>query len=274
MDDKWLRENVTLIQQSSMLFNDTFFMNVAFGSRDPLTVTKEDVKAACEAMLLQSTIASLPDGLDTNVGIGGHNLSGGQKQRLALARARLRDPPVLILDEATSGLEKASRVLILEAIRLWRAGKTTIIITHDVSQILDQDYVYVLDQSYLVQRGIRRDLAKDEGGFFRTLLSSTGDEPAGDSPATPHVAGSSSDAYQSFAMTASASTSTGKRGLFRLSLGANVERSTVIKLAEPTSWRHSRALYPSRKSSLDSKQLFDAILAPSKTKTKTKTPYH
>lgn len=251
LDDNWLRENVTLIQQSSVLFNDTFFMNVAFGSRDPLMATREDVRAACETVLLQSTIASLPDGLNTNLGIGGHNLSGGQRQRLALARARLRDPPVLILDEITSGLDSQSRVLILEAIRVWRAGKTTIIITHDVSQILDTDYVYVLDQSFLVQRGLREDLVKDEGGVFRSLLSSTDDEgqPALDSSALLHSSGITNDAVSTFATKPSAST--GSRGLFRLSLGASVERSTVIKLAEPISWRHSRALNPVRKSSLD-----------------------
>lgn len=251
LDDKWLRENVTLIQQSSVLFNDTFFMNVAFGSRDPLLATREDVRAACETVLLQSTIASLPDGLDTNLGIGGHNLSGGQRQRLALARARLRDPPVLILDEITSGLDSQSRVLILEAIRVWRAGKTTIIITHDVSQILDKDYVYVLDQSSLVQRGLREELVKDEGGVFRSLLSSTDNEgqPAWDSSPRPHSAGITNDAVSTFARKPSASN--GSLGLFRLSLGARVERSTVIKLAKPTTWRHSRALNPIRKTSLD-----------------------
>jgi ATP-binding cassette subfamily B (MDR/TAP) protein 1 len=263
LDDKWLRENVALIQQSSVLFNDTFLMNVAFGSRDPLTATREDVRAACETALLQSTIASLPDGLDTNVGIGGHNLSGGQRQRLALARARLRDPPVLILDEVTSGLDPTSRVLILEAIRLWRAGKTTIIITHDVSQILDKDYVYVLDQGFLVQRGFRRDLVKDERGMLRSLLSLTDhndSEPARDPSAPLQSAGITNDAFSSPERTRTASAPasapapapTGHRGLFRMSLGANVERSTVIKLAEPTSWRHSsRALHHTRKSSLD-----------------------
>jgi ATP-binding cassette, subfamily B (MDR/TAP), member 1 len=237
LDDQWLRENVTLIQQSSVLFNDTFFMNVAFGSHDPLTVTREDVRAACETVLLQSTVASLPQGLDTNVGIGGHNLSGGQRQRVALARARLRDPPVLILDEVTSGLDPTSRGLILEAIRLWRAGKTTIIITHDVSQILDGDFVYALDQGFLVQHGFRRDLVRDERGMFRSLLSSAGVDSG--------LAGHSSPPPQS---TASGPASAGNRGLFRLSLGADLERSKVIKPAEQ---RYDRAPQPARRSSLD-----------------------
>lgn len=247
LDDKWLRENVTLIQQSSILFNDTFLMNVAFGSRDPLHITREEVRAACETVLLQSTIASLPEGLDTKVGTGGHNLSGGQRQRLALARARLRDPPVLILDEVTSGLDATSRVLILEAIRVWRAGKTTIIITHDISQILDEDYVYVLDQSFLVQHGIRRDLLRDEGGIFASMLLSTDSEPAADSTLhsspepLPEVLSAGPSRLSKVFLPQRAPDSTGNRGLFRLSLGPSVERSTIIKLAEP---RQSRTSFP------------------------------
>lgn len=183
LDDTWVRGNVTLIQQSSILFNDSFFMNVAFGGRDSNCVSREEVQAACEMAMLQSTLAGLPEGLNTNVGQGGYNLSGGQRQRLALARARLRDPPILILDEVTSGLDPVSRVLILEAIRIWRKGKTTIIITHDVNQIQDEDYVYVMDKAHLVQEGYRKKLVENDKGMFATLIALTeaegneGDQP-------------------------------------------------------------------------------------------------
>lgn len=178
LDKHWVRENVTLIQQSSILFNDTFFKNVAFGHRNPDQATKYQVQSACDAALLQSTLSVLPDGLNTNVGSDGYNLSGGQKQRLALARARLRDPPVLILDEITSGLDQVSRVLIMDAIREWRRGKTTIIITHDVSQIGDDDFVYVMDNASLAQEGFRRDLDRQTTGVFAALTSaSTQDAP-------------------------------------------------------------------------------------------------
>lgn len=224
-------------------------MNVAFGSRDPSRVTRQEVRAACETVLLQSTVASLPEGLDTKIGTGGHNLSGGQRQRLALARARLRDPPVLILDEVTSGLDAMSRVLILEAIRVWRAGKTTIIITHDVSQILDKDYVYVLDQSLLVQQGIRKDLLRDEDGIFASLLLSTDSEPAENSLATPHsspeplpeIFSAEPSRLSKVFLPQRVPNSSGNRGIFRLSLGPSAERSTMIKLAEP---RKNRASYP------------------------------
>lgn len=189
--DDWVRSNITLIQQSSILFDDSVFMNVAFGGDDPSRVTRDEVRAACDMALLQSTLAGLPDGLDTNVGMGGYNLSGGQKQRLALARARLRDPPVLILDEVTSGLDPVSRDLIMEAIRLWRTGKTTIIITHDVNQIKNEDYVYVMDKAYLVQEGFRKHVVKDEGGVFAALVHST-DEGAGESKSSLSTSDSSS----------------------------------------------------------------------------------
>ncbi|KAI0466267.1 P-loop containing nucleoside triphosphate hydrolase protein [Xylaria cf. heliscus] len=171
LDIGWLRYNVTLIQQTSVLFNDTFFMNVAFGHLTPTRVSMEEVKAACETALLQFTISSLPYGMDTNVGAGGHNLSGGQKQRLALARAKLRDPPVLILDEITSGLDPVSRGLIMEAIRRWRQGKTTIIITHEVTQINDHDFVYVMDDGRIVQEGLCTDLKKQHHGLLAQLVT-------------------------------------------------------------------------------------------------------
>ncbi|KAG5808422.1 hypothetical protein H9Q74_005508 [Fusarium xylarioides] len=177
LDRQWIRENITLVQQSSVLFNESFFKNVAFGHHDPARATRGEVMRACDAALLQSTIAGLPKGLDTNVGTDGYNLSGGQKQRLALARARLRDPPVLILDEITSGLDQVSRVLIMDAIRAWRRGKTTIIITHDVAQIDADDFVYVMDNASLVQEGFRKDLDTQIGGTFATLASTASEEP-------------------------------------------------------------------------------------------------
>ncbi|KAI1498997.1 P-loop containing nucleoside triphosphate hydrolase protein [Biscogniauxia marginata] len=184
LDLDWLRSNVMLVQQTSSLFNDTFFANVAFGHRHPSSVSNEGVKAACEMALLQSTISGLPDGLKTYVGAGGHNLSGGQKQRLALARARLRDPSVLILDEITSGLDPVSRSLVMEAIRKWRRGKTTIIITHQVAQIQDRDFVYVMDNGHVMQAGYGRDLQNQKYGLYAQLVASSGHQPL-----TPSVDG-------------------------------------------------------------------------------------
>ncbi|KAG9258369.1 P-loop containing nucleoside triphosphate hydrolase protein [Emericellopsis atlantica] len=198
LDEQWVRENITLIQQTSILFNDTFFKNLAFGHRDPESATQAEVLSACHSAMLHDTLASLPQGLQTDVGSEGHNLSGGQKQRLALARARLRDPSILILDEVTSGLDQLSKTLVMDAIRQWRRGKTTIIVTHDVSQIEDDDFVYVMDSSYLVQEGFKKNLLEQENGHFASLASPHGHQDSPeirisavdtiDSPDTPLIA--------------------------------------------------------------------------------------
>jgi ATP-binding cassette subfamily B (MDR/TAP) protein 1 len=176
LDLGWLRSNVTLIQQSSVLFNDSLGTNVALGARDLTSVDVDDVIKACGVALLQSTISELPEGLNTQVGPGGYNLSGGQKQRVALARARLRNSPVLILDEVTSGLDPANRGLIMDALRLWRRGKTTIIITHEVAQIESSEYVYVMDNGQLVQEGYRKSLVENKEGLFACLLAAADEE--------------------------------------------------------------------------------------------------
>ena len=178
LDINWLRNNVTLVQQQSVLFNETVFKNIAFGRRDHHKVRKEEVKRSIETAYLQNTITELPLGLDTIVGTGGSAMSGGQKQRVAIARARLRDTPILILDEATSALDYISRTLVMEAIREWRQGKTTIIITHDMSQIQGKEYAYVLDNGLLIQEGFRQTLERYETGPFEGASSRGIDFPS------------------------------------------------------------------------------------------------
>lgn len=120
--------------------------------------------------LTSSLSQGLPDGYDTILGTRGSSLSGGQKQRLAIARARLRDPPILILDEATSALDPTSRLLINEAVKTWRKGRTTIIITHDLSQVEAGDFLYMMKQGQVVENGYREDLERSgASGLFREL---------------------------------------------------------------------------------------------------------
>ncbi|KAL2174811.1 P-loop containing nucleoside triphosphate hydrolase protein [Thermothelomyces heterothallicus CBS 202.75] len=192
-DLNWLRQNVTLIQQSSSIFGDSFFKNVALGAMEPDNVPLDAVQSACSMALLQSTISSLPNGLDTTIGPGGYGLSGGQRQRLALARAKLRDPPVLILDEITSGLDPVSRNLIMEGIRAWRKDKTTIIITHEVGDIKDDEYVYVLADGSVAQEGLKREVAKDEGGLFASFVASAETACSGTDSETESESDSSDD---------------------------------------------------------------------------------
>ncbi|KAK6813308.1 hypothetical protein RU639_011019 [Aspergillus parasiticus] len=168
LSKSWIRNNFTLVEQRSVLFNESIFMNIAFGRHDYDQIRKEDVQECIDLAMLQSVIDHMPNGIDTCVGYGGSFLSGGQKQRIAIARARLRDTPVLIMDEPTSALDGTNRHEVIRAIREWRKGKTTIIITHDMSHIMDKDFVYVLDQGSVVQSGYRYELEKVLGNedFF------------------------------------------------------------------------------------------------------------
>ncbi|KAF2264340.1 P-loop containing nucleoside triphosphate hydrolase protein [Lojkania enalia] len=169
LDTQWLRDNVTLVEQHSVLFNDTIRRNIALVKRNE-EPTAEQLKEAVSFALLDQMIKDLPNGLDTLVGTKGNSLSGGQRQRMALARARLRNTPVLVLDESTSALDNITRSAMLQAIRRWRLGKTTIVITHDISQILPNDFVYILENSKVIQEGYRKMIENVPNSAFNTFL--------------------------------------------------------------------------------------------------------
>jgi ABC-type multidrug transport system fused ATPase/permease subunit len=134
-------------------------------------------------MLQAVLFEDLPNGIDTLIGDSGVSVSGGQRQRIALARAILRDPEVLILDEATSALDYISRSLVNDAIRLVRQGKTTIVITHDVSVINDMDFAYVMKDGQIVQNGFKKDLINLPSGHFAQMASALNRVPQ--APAEP-----------------------------------------------------------------------------------------
>ncbi|KAF4594448.1 ABC a-pheromone efflux pump AtrD [Ophiocordyceps camponoti-floridani] len=180
LEASWVRDNVTLIQQESIVFRDSLYNNVALGHANPDSAPEEQVMAACQSVLLQSTIASLPHGLETEVGSGAVALSGGQKQRVALARAYLKDPTVLVLDEVTSELDQVSRNLVMDAVREWRRDKTTVIITHDVSCIGDNDYVYVMDDATVARQGFKRDMGDYLGWPINNKTNDKTDNPEDD----------------------------------------------------------------------------------------------
>ena len=170
LSESWLRNNITLVEQTSTLFNDTVFQNIVFGKRGEEAANREEVAGAAQFALLQLMINDMPNGWDTTVGHKGNSLSGGQRQRVALARARLRDTPILLLDESTSALDQISRGLMMDAIRHWRRDKTTIVITHDISQILPDDYAFVLENGRLIQEGYRRHMEKLKNSPFQKFL--------------------------------------------------------------------------------------------------------
>lgn len=159
LDKSWLRNNITLIQQHCHLFDETIHTNIALGRMDSTQVTEGEIRSCLHMAALETTVADLPEGCRTRVGVGGSSLSGGQKQRIALARAYLRDTPILILDEATSALDYPTRTTITRNIREWRRGRTTVIITHDLQQIEAEDFVYVLEAGTVLRQGRRKDIA-------------------------------------------------------------------------------------------------------------------
>jgi ATP-binding cassette subfamily B (MDR/TAP) protein 1 len=174
LDINWIRNNITLLEQKSVLFNESVLTNIAFGHQNYETVTKYDAQDSIDLAMLQNTIDGLPLGIDTCVGPGGSFLSGGQRQRVAIARAKLRDTPILILDEPTSALDHTNRVAVVKAIREWRKGKTTIIITHDMSQIMAKDFLYILEQGSIVKSGYRYAVEVSPGSdkFFKPKITS------------------------------------------------------------------------------------------------------
>ncbi|MFN3447706.1 MAG: glucan ABC transporter ATP-binding protein/ permease [Roseococcus sp.] len=161
-----LRRNIGVVFQESMLFNRTIRENLLVGRPD---ATQEEIERACRMAEAHDFIIRQPQGYDTLVGERGASLSGGQRQRLAIARALLKDPPVLILDEATSALDAATEARVQKALRALMAGRTTFIIAHRLSTVRDADEILVFDQGRIVERGDFQTLV-NAGGRFAELV--------------------------------------------------------------------------------------------------------
>jgi len=161
-----LRTNVGVVFQDAMLFNRTIRENLQIGRPD---ATQEQIEHACRMAEAHDFITRQPQGYDTPVGERGTSLSGGQKQRLSIARALLKDPPVLILDEATSALDAATEARVQKALKALMEGRTTFIIAHRLSTIRDADEILVFEQGRIMERGGFQELV-DQGGRFADLV--------------------------------------------------------------------------------------------------------
>ncbi|KAL1411210.1 ATP-dependent permease [Vanrija albida] len=194
LDTAFTGQRIAAVQQGCILFDMSVHDNVAMGmvgseadelgrTRTPADVSRAEVIEACRLADIHDFIVSLPEGYETRLGTGGSQLSGGQRQRLAIARARIRDPTVLILDEATSALDVTSRVAVFDAIKGWRKNQTTIVITHDLSQIGPDDFVYVMHHGVVAEQGFRFDLMLQDGrddtpvGVFAALAAAQNAAP-------------------------------------------------------------------------------------------------
>jgi ATP-binding cassette, subfamily B, bacterial MsbA len=171
-----VRELMAVVSQETVLLNDTVLANIAYGSPG---ATREQIEAAAHAANASSFISMLPSGYDTMLGERGTRLSGGQRQRIAIARALLRDAPILILDEATSALDTESERLVQQAIERLMQQRTVLVIAHRLATVRDADEIVVLDAGRVVQRGTHEELLQS-GGLYRKLydLQFRDEEPA------------------------------------------------------------------------------------------------
>ena len=160
-----LAQHVGMVTQETYLFHATLRENLLYAKPD---ATQEDLERVCRSANIHDFIASLADGYDTVVGERGYRLSGGEKQRVAIARVLLKDPKVLILDEATSHLDSQSEALIQEAMQTAMRGRTSLVIAHRLSTVMDADLILVMDKGRLVERG-RHDELMAQGGLYASL---------------------------------------------------------------------------------------------------------
>ncbi len=160
-----LRGSMGIVTQEVILFNDTIRKNIAYGQSD---VTEEAIQKAAEAANALEFIEQTPDGFDTLIGERGVNLSGGQKQRLAIARALLKNPPILILDEATSALDTESEKMVQKAIEVLMKDRTVLVIAHRLSTVQNADKIVVLDKGKILEVGSHNELY-EKGGLYRRL---------------------------------------------------------------------------------------------------------
>ncbi len=160
-----LSAQIGMVTQETYLFHDTIRTNLAYARLD---ATQEELEAACRVANIDAFIRALPDGYDTIVGERGYRLSGGEKQRLALARVILKDPRILVLDEATSSLDSESEALIQDALSRVMAGRTSIVIAHRLSTILAADEILVIDRGRIVESGNHASLLA-QGGLYAHL---------------------------------------------------------------------------------------------------------
>jgi ATP-binding cassette subfamily B protein len=155
-----LARQIGMVTQENYLFHDTIRTNLTYAMPD---ATQVEIEAAARAANIHEFVMGLPEGYDTVVGERGYRLSGGEKQRIALARVILKNPRILVLDEATSHLDSESEALIQEALKRVMAGRTSIVIAHRLSTILAADLILVMDRGKIVERGTHSELLAMNG---------------------------------------------------------------------------------------------------------------
>lgn len=170
-----LRANIGLVSQEVALFDTTIRANIAYGRPD---ADESEIVAAAQAAAADDFIRALPQGYDTIVGEAGVKLSGGQRQRVAIARAMLKNAPILLLDEATSALDAEAERQVQSALRRLMEGRTTVIVAHRLSTVLDADDIYVLDAGRVVEHGTHQELLKQGKVYAELYALQASEQPA------------------------------------------------------------------------------------------------
>ncbi|MCP5248630.1 MAG: ABC transporter ATP-binding protein/permease [Candidatus Accumulibacter sp.] len=180
-----LRAAIGIVPQDTVLFNDSIYYNIQYGRPE---ANREQVLAAAEAAQLARFIERLPDGYETRVGERGLKLSGGEKQRVAIARALLKDPPVLIFDEATSALDSKTEKAIQASLDNAARGRTTLVIAHRLSTVMNADQILVMDAGRIVERGSHAQLLQASGLYAQMWLLQQQEEALADDATAADVA--------------------------------------------------------------------------------------
>jgi ATP-binding cassette subfamily B protein len=162
-----LRDSIGVVMQDAHLFHETIAENLRYAKED---ATEEEMIEACKAAQIWSLVSSLPNGFDTMVGERGHRLSGGEKQRLAIARLLLKAPAIVILDEATAHLDSENESLVHEALKHALKGRTSIVIAHRLSTVMEADQILVLEKGLIVESGTHTELIS-QGGLYSELFT-------------------------------------------------------------------------------------------------------
>jgi len=157
-------QKMSFVFQDVTLFNDTIFNNIQMGNPN---ATKEQVFAAAKAAYCDEFVRNMPDGYNTLLGENGSTLSGGERQRISIARALLKDSPIILLDEATASLDPENEVFVQKAIAKLVENKTVIIIAHRLRTVADADQILVLDNGKLVESGTHSELMKKNGLYYK-----------------------------------------------------------------------------------------------------------
>lgn len=160
------RKLIGMVTQESVLFNDTVYNNILMGKPD---ATREEVEAAAKIANAHQFITQLPHGYQTNIGDDGNKLSGGQKQRVSIARAVLKNPPIMILDEATSALDTESERFVQEALEKMMENRTSLVIAHRLSTIQKADWIVVMENGSIIEQGTHRDLMEKNGAYKKLV---------------------------------------------------------------------------------------------------------